>query len=274
MRGYLYACQGRVCGFTGAALSAGDRGDVEHYRPKKSVKEAPEHGGYWWLAYDVSNYLLANRVSNSTEKSTRFPIAGTRATFETRDALADEEPLLLNPKVDRVEALFDVDLDAYEASGVVRVVAREVSARVEEHIAFFRLNAWVDLLKERRNAVVKCLEAVEAADWDGLRRLACRFAPQSLVALAFLDRVGERHPTEEEDLRIWAEELVVELRIVLEVVDIEEPKGERELEERLWALAVLRCDPGGHPALVAEALGELDDTIVDFARQRGLVVPT
>lgn len=31
--------------------------DVEHYRPKGGVEEAPDHGGYWWLAMKWENLL-------------------------------------------------------------------------------------------------------------------------------------------------------------------------------------------------------------------------
>ena len=110
--------------------------DIEHYRPKGRVQEAPDHDGYWWLAADWDNLLpscidcnrrrrqptprsgvdLAEMQSNprstatvtSTGKKDAFPLADerTRARGE-RDDIAQERPLLLNPCVDRPEEVLD-----------------------------------------------------------------------------------------------------------------------------------------------------------------------
>src|SRR5690242_2141799 len=32
---------------------------VDHFRPKGEVEECPTHPGYWWLAFDPSNYRFA-----------------------------------------------------------------------------------------------------------------------------------------------------------------------------------------------------------------------
>jgi hypothetical protein len=71
-------------------------GDVEHYRPKRCVIEDPQHPGYYWLAYDVSNLLPCCEQCNRIRgKRNHFPIAGTRGNRGSD--LAAEEPLLLNP---------------------------------------------------------------------------------------------------------------------------------------------------------------------------------
>jgi hypothetical protein len=33
-----------------------EQGDVDHFRPKNKVSEAPDHEGYWWLAFDTDNF--------------------------------------------------------------------------------------------------------------------------------------------------------------------------------------------------------------------------
>jgi hypothetical protein len=90
--------------------------EVEHYRPKKAVKEVANHKGYYWLAYEWTNLLYACPKCNGTSnKGSRFPIAGMRvkeesmhngeisyAAFDIQSPiLADEKPLLLNPEIDR-----------------------------------------------------------------------------------------------------------------------------------------------------------------------------
>ena len=96
-------------------------GDVEHYRPKKRIRQLnhehigkeKEHlinisgrkyikgctTGYWWLAYDWNNYLLACQPCNQKWKSDLFPVKGdinvtVRPLISNQDA---EVPLLINP---------------------------------------------------------------------------------------------------------------------------------------------------------------------------------
>ena len=40
--------------------------DVEHYRPKKSAKDADgtTHEGYWWLAFDWQNFRICGNAGN------------------------------------------------------------------------------------------------------------------------------------------------------------------------------------------------------------------
>jgi hypothetical protein len=68
--------------------------DLEHFRPKSSVLSWPVVGrheyyyefglgeaspsGYYWLAYQLSNYAASCKVCNSNLKSNFFPIAGDR----------------------------------------------------------------------------------------------------------------------------------------------------------------------------------------------------
>ncbi len=84
----------------------GINGDIEHFRPKSSVLEAPNHPGYWWLAANWDNLFIAcqhcNRgnfsSANSTGKANRFPLENEndRAYYPESD-LSIESPLLLNP---------------------------------------------------------------------------------------------------------------------------------------------------------------------------------
>jgi hypothetical protein len=87
---------------------------IDHYRPKNSVKEDPNHGGYWWLAYSWDNYRFACPHCNSYGtaesrgvaggKADHFPLwdnrkraRGPRASNAVPDPLDAEQPLILDP---------------------------------------------------------------------------------------------------------------------------------------------------------------------------------
>jgi len=87
---------------------------IDHFRPKSNVKEAPDHGGYWWLAYEWRNYRFACTHCNTfgTEeargkpggKQDHFPVrdesrraSGPRARADVPDPLEYEDPILLDP---------------------------------------------------------------------------------------------------------------------------------------------------------------------------------
>jgi len=95
------------CAYCEARVGVNSKPDVEHFRPKSGVID--EHGdkfpGYWWLAGEWDNLLLAcqtcNRRFRDGGKGNFFPIKGERAgPATTGDALLSELPLLLDPTVD------------------------------------------------------------------------------------------------------------------------------------------------------------------------------
>ena len=102
------------CVFCEKKILSTQYGEVEHYRPKAGVSEANwslvqytregrtgKHRGYFWLAYDFKNLMLACIACNQTGadrewgKSTRFPVKGFRA--EKPNEERDESPMLINP---------------------------------------------------------------------------------------------------------------------------------------------------------------------------------
>ena len=137
VRGFLYASQWRVCAYCSRPLPGNDRGDVEHFRPKNEPVEASNHGGYWWLAYEVSNYVLSCGVCNSTRKRNKFPIFSerTRATFEVDPTVRNEDIKLLHPKLDNIDELFVVDL----SSPLVGIhPSPDLAGRLRDRAAFAR----------------------------------------------------------------------------------------------------------------------------------------
>lgn len=116
----LSAAQRRKCAFCeGFAIGQGF-GDVEHYSPKAEI-EALDDGdpsswgeerenlanvtgrkprpvsdtGYWWLAYEWDNYILACTICNQQWKRAIFPIKESRAAAPKRGDV--ETVYLLHP---------------------------------------------------------------------------------------------------------------------------------------------------------------------------------
>lgn len=108
----------RKCAYCEGQINDGFRLQVEHYRPKDKLKDDAQHSGYYWLAYEWSNLLLACQRCN-VKKSNHFPLdsIGARVAHPHADkqqwrvdsaSLRAEHPLLLNPELDeRFEDHFD-----------------------------------------------------------------------------------------------------------------------------------------------------------------------
>lgn len=77
-------------------------GDVEHFRPKAGFSQgtgAPIEGpGYYWLAYEWDNLLLACSICNQRFKRNHFPLAdATKRARSHRSDVSQEDPLFINP---------------------------------------------------------------------------------------------------------------------------------------------------------------------------------
>ena len=122
------------CAYCETIVQAGMSGDIEHFRPKAFCqglhspmsrddtggrppkrKTMHEEGGYWWLAYDWSNYLYSCSRCNSTWKKNQFPIQGNRVTQGGK--LDTERPLLLNPFDDDPEPHLEFDANTGQVRG-------------------------------------------------------------------------------------------------------------------------------------------------------------
>lgn len=99
------------CGYCERILEDKRDMDVEHFRPKKSVKSftptnQPPYPystggawdeGYYLLAYHPQNYLIACKMCNETLKKSYFPIAGTRQQSDDPKQMVSENPFLIYP---------------------------------------------------------------------------------------------------------------------------------------------------------------------------------
>jgi hypothetical protein len=74
--------------------------EVEHYRPKTRCKRSMRGGtadGYWWLAFDWTNYRLCGKVGNS-KKGDFFPLAKDSPVAAYNGiSVLNEIPILLDP---------------------------------------------------------------------------------------------------------------------------------------------------------------------------------
>ncbi len=84
--------------------------DIEHYRPKSMVTGEADHPGYWWLAYEWTNYLFSCKPCNQDHKRNHFPLLpGSRRAVGPDDSLSAERPVLLNPIDDNPETCISYD---------------------------------------------------------------------------------------------------------------------------------------------------------------------
>lgn len=82
----------------------GERGDVEHFRPKAGVRQSANEPmqtpGYYWLAYDWDNLFLACHICNQRYKQNLFPLVDPANRARThQDDIAREQPLLIDPSL-------------------------------------------------------------------------------------------------------------------------------------------------------------------------------
>jgi hypothetical protein len=151
LKQYLFALAADKCAYCEGRPLAVSSGDVEHYRPKKKVEEDDKHEGYYWLAYEVENYLPScEKCNRARGKMNHFPIGkkGKRATKPTDD-LSKEKALLLNPFLtDPTPHLKFITGDDQKQFGIV-VGATEIG---EVSVTVYNLNRH-PLVEERRQVV-------------------------------------------------------------------------------------------------------------------------
>ncbi len=124
--------------------------DVEHFRPKKEAKEfdGSKRDGYWWLAFNYTNYRLCGNVGNR-KKGVWFPLmdGSILSTYENQRE-ESEDIYLLDPTDPN-----DVHLIAFNEEGNA-IPAPGISEweqqRVEETIKRLKLNEHSELAEGRR----------------------------------------------------------------------------------------------------------------------------
>jgi uncharacterized protein (TIGR02646 family) len=171
----LVKMQHGKCCFCESQITHVAYGDVEHFRPKKAVRE--DNGqlrrpGYYWLAYTWENLLLACEICNRREKRNKFPIEGKRAR-RPGDALDEEQATFIDP------AGPDDPETHITFTSLGRAVAIDGNRRGKVTIEELNLNR--DDLAERRQEQLLYLKAL----WE-LKQLA-EGSPNE-TALAFAEQ--------------------------------------------------------------------------------------
>lgn len=109
------------CVYCETQVKADQPGDLDHFRPKKEVKNSGEiviivdehgkernHPGYYWLTYDFWNLLPSCEGCNRSNKRNEFPVREFRA-YKPGDE-KKEKAMLLNPVRDKdLEKHFRID---------------------------------------------------------------------------------------------------------------------------------------------------------------------
>lgn len=135
--------------------------DVEHYRPKKeSISlEGVEADGYWWLAFEYSNYRVAGNVPNR-KKGGWFPLhKDSRCSTFAGRCEESETPYLLDPihKSDTKLLAFNEEGNAIPAPGCDPWETERVNVSIER----LKLNEHDALPEERRKIWQKVTRAIE-----------------------------------------------------------------------------------------------------------------
>ncbi len=117
---YFFGVQHHKCAYCEMKLSS--YGDVEHFRPKNAIYKLKTRGGqrgantskertywmdgekpgtwdtgYWWLAYDWDNYLVACEICNQQYKSSLFPVHGGHRRRPQKGDETRKKPYILDP---------------------------------------------------------------------------------------------------------------------------------------------------------------------------------
>jgi hypothetical protein len=143
------------CWFTEARDKASDF-HVEHFRPKKEAwdLDGTKRDGYWWRAFDPTNYRISGAVINRP-KSCFFPlIDGSTLGSLERPKCGDERPVFLDPT-----NIWDVTLVDYDQEG--KLVPSEIALlqdkqRVLITVEKFRLNEHQPLIEWRQEVWQEC----------------------------------------------------------------------------------------------------------------------
>jgi hypothetical protein len=177
LKDWLLSLSSQKCWFS-EAKDCFNHWDVEHYRPKKSAKDkdGTEHDGYYWLAFDWTNFRICGNVGNR-KKGTFFPLRDGCPRVGYDGDLRLEEPMLLDPadSDDPLLLSFDFEGNAIALSSLTDLWELE---RVEYSIERYNLNSYPPLVDKRKLVWNDCWMRIQ----DYLNELNTYHQSRSLVA--------------------------------------------------------------------------------------------
>lgn len=165
--------------------------DIEHYRPKSKVTGEDNHPGYWWLAYEWTNYLFSCKPCNQSHKRNHFPLLpGSSRAPGPDDNLSAERPVLLNPIDDDPASC--ITFDWVSGGGLfVKALGNDDDDRGSETIKILGLND-VHLMEERSEVLGLLQELAESmihmrrkGNAPEIERLAAKIRDQTAANRTF-----------------------------------------------------------------------------------------
>jgi|GEM_PF-4324276 len=129
---------------------------IEHWRPKKKVTERKGHNGYYWLASEWDNLLLACPTCNTQHKKTFFPIdVGSSYAIKSEDDYRTlEKPLLVNPCETDPEKIF-----TYTRHGMI--TSENISGKKSIEVYGLFRSRLVGIRKKRADNVLRELDNIK-----------------------------------------------------------------------------------------------------------------
>lgn len=134
------------------AIEAYDHQHVDHFRPKKVAigLDKKDHGGYWWLAFDWTNYRVCGGAGNVRKKD-KFAVRANKANNPT-DVVDDELNYILDPCEEE-----DVLKITFNQHGEIMPITPSGWDFERASYTIESLNLNFKLLKEARKSVwIKC----------------------------------------------------------------------------------------------------------------------
>ncbi|MCC5834351.1 MAG: hypothetical protein JJU20_06430 [Opitutales bacterium] len=160
LKPWLFSLSSGKCWFT-EGRDICSHMDVEHFRPKKEAKglDGAVRDGYWWLAFEYSNFRAAGNVPNR-KKGGWFPLhRDSQCSTYTARCEESEAPYLLDPTRQSDAQLLAFD---EEGNAIPTPDADEwEKERVEESIKRLKLNEHDALPQERRKVWQQVSDAIE-----------------------------------------------------------------------------------------------------------------
>lgn len=118
--------QHRKCAYCESRMLHVTDGDVEHFRSKSGYQQKKgakiKRPGYYWLAYEWSNLLIACDKCNRKHKKSLFPLVDeSRRAKSHLDGIDHEEPVLIDPTNEDPEDMISFRYDVpYPVNGNFR----------------------------------------------------------------------------------------------------------------------------------------------------------
>ena len=189
VRNWLLAIFHNKCWYTEAKESVSAI-HVDHYRPKGRVTDLAknQHDGYWWLAFDWTNYRICGQLIN-VKKSDVFPLSEVqRASSDNPASLKLEATILIDPITDDARLIsYEMDEDGCIAVPVPGVDDAE-NDRVAVTIDILGLNRLDRLNQNRADVWNKCRENI--ADYlSAANEPHCLKAVRQLLAVESLRKL-------------------------------------------------------------------------------------